>query len=109
MDVKRFKAEALVEFGRDVLVQAGFPEKQAHAAAMELISGEAVVADPTADEAATPLLAFPTGKLGTGEADESAPTDGPPTEEPDQPPAEESVDVEPPPDEPTDEPADDRP
>ena len=33
MAVKRFKAEELIKFGKDVLVRAGFPEKQAHAAA----------------------------------------------------------------------------
>jgi LDH2 family malate/lactate/ureidoglycolate dehydrogenase len=40
MDIKRFKAEALVEFGRDVLGQVGFPEKQAHAAAMILVEAD---------------------------------------------------------------------
>ncbi|MEX1279636.1 MAG: hypothetical protein AB1Z55_02845 [Acidimicrobiia bacterium] len=90
-------------------------ESKAHAAAMELISGEAVVADPTADEAPTPLLAFPTGKLGAEET--AAPTqsdDGPPDETEDVP-ADEAPATEPPPDDPAaeapppDESPDDRP
>ena len=40
MAVKRFRAEALVQFGKDVLVQAGFPEKQAQAAAMILVEAD---------------------------------------------------------------------
>jgi len=40
MTVKRFRAEQLIEFGKDVLVQAGFPEKQAHAAAMILVEAD---------------------------------------------------------------------
>lgn len=40
MVVKRYRAEELIEFGKDVLVRAGFPEKQAHAAAMILVEGD---------------------------------------------------------------------
>jgi LDH2 family malate/lactate/ureidoglycolate dehydrogenase len=40
MAVKRFRAEALIEFGKDVLVQAGFTEKQAHAAATILVEAD---------------------------------------------------------------------
>jgi LDH2 family malate/lactate/ureidoglycolate dehydrogenase len=40
MTVKRFKAEELIEFGKDVLVQAGFPEKQAQAAALILVEAD---------------------------------------------------------------------
>jgi LDH2 family malate/lactate/ureidoglycolate dehydrogenase len=40
MAVKRFRAEELVQFGKDVLVQAGFPEKQAHAASMILVEAD---------------------------------------------------------------------
>ena len=40
MAVKRFRAEELIEFGKDVLVQAGFTEKQAHAAATILVEAD---------------------------------------------------------------------
>lgn len=40
MAVKRFRAEDLIQFGKDVLVRAGFPEKQAHAAAMILVEAD---------------------------------------------------------------------
>ena len=40
MAVKRYRAEELTEFGKDVLVQAGFPEKQAQAAATILVEAD---------------------------------------------------------------------
>jgi len=40
MAVKRFSAEKLIEFGKDVLVRAGFPEKQAQAAALILVEAD---------------------------------------------------------------------
>jgi len=40
MAVKRYSAQALIEFGKDVLVKAGFPEKQAHAASMILVEAD---------------------------------------------------------------------
>jgi LDH2 family malate/lactate/ureidoglycolate dehydrogenase len=40
MVVKRFRAKDLIQFGRDVLLQAGFPEKQAHAASMILVEAD---------------------------------------------------------------------
>ena len=40
MAVQRFKAAELIQFGKNVLVQAGFPEKQAHAAAMILVEAD---------------------------------------------------------------------
>ena len=40
MTVKKYRAEALIEFGKDVLVRAGFPEKQAQAAAMILVEAD---------------------------------------------------------------------
>ena len=40
MAVKRFRAEALIQFGTDVLVQAGFPEKQAQAASIILVEAD---------------------------------------------------------------------
>ena len=40
MAVKRYRAEELIEFGKDVLVKAGFPEKQAHAASMILVEAD---------------------------------------------------------------------
>jgi len=40
MTVKRYSAQALIQFGKDVLVKAGFPEKQAHAASMILVEAD---------------------------------------------------------------------
>ena len=40
MAVKRFRAEELIQFGKDILVQAGFSEKQAHAASMILVEAD---------------------------------------------------------------------
>lgn len=40
MAVKRFRAEELIQFGKDVLVQAGFPERQAQAASMILVEAD---------------------------------------------------------------------
>ena len=40
MALKRYRAKDLIDFGKDVLVQAGFPEKQAHAAAMILVEAD---------------------------------------------------------------------
>jgi LDH2 family malate/lactate/ureidoglycolate dehydrogenase len=40
MVVKRFRAEELIDFGKEVLVKAGFPEKQAQAAAMILVEAD---------------------------------------------------------------------
>lgn len=40
MAVKRYKAEALIQFGKDVLVKAGFPEGQAQAASMILVEAD---------------------------------------------------------------------
>ncbi|UCD79292.1 MAG: Ldh family oxidoreductase [Desulfobacterales bacterium] len=40
MALKRYAAKDLIEFGKDVLVQAGFPEKQAHAASMILVEAD---------------------------------------------------------------------
>jgi LDH2 family malate/lactate/ureidoglycolate dehydrogenase len=40
MAVQRFKAAELIQFGKNVLVQAGFPEKQAQAAAMILVEAD---------------------------------------------------------------------
>jgi LDH2 family malate/lactate/ureidoglycolate dehydrogenase len=40
MAVKRFRAEELIEFGKDVLVQAGFTAKQAHAASTILVEAD---------------------------------------------------------------------
>lgn len=40
MALKRYRAKDLIEFGRDVLVRAGFHEKQAHAAAMILVEAD---------------------------------------------------------------------
>ena len=40
MTVKKYRAEALIEFGKDVLVRAGFPEKQSQAAAMILVEAD---------------------------------------------------------------------
>ena len=40
MAVKRFSAEALIQFGKDVLEQAGFPGKQAYAASMILVEAD---------------------------------------------------------------------
>ena len=73
-----------------------------------LMSGEAIVADPTADEAPTPLVAFPTGKLGA-EASAEPPPDDASTDRADEPPTEPMGAEEPAPDEPAgDEPPDDR-
>jgi len=38
--MKRYRAEELIEFGKDVLVQAGFPERQALAAATILVEAD---------------------------------------------------------------------
>jgi LDH2 family malate/lactate/ureidoglycolate dehydrogenase len=40
MVVKRFRVEVLIDFGKDVLVKAGFPEKQAQAAPMILVEAD---------------------------------------------------------------------
>lgn len=40
MAVKRYRAEDLIQFGKDVLVQAGFPEAQAQAASMVLVEAD---------------------------------------------------------------------
>ena len=40
MAVKRFRAEELIEFGKDVLVKAGYPEKKARAVAMILVEAD---------------------------------------------------------------------
>jgi LDH2 family malate/lactate/ureidoglycolate dehydrogenase len=40
MAVKRFRASELIQFGKNVLVRAGFPEKQAHAASMILVEAD---------------------------------------------------------------------
>jgi len=40
MAVQRFKAAELIQFGKNVLVRAGFPEKQAHAASMILVEAD---------------------------------------------------------------------
>ena len=40
MAVKRFRASELIQFGQNVLVRAGFPEKQAHAASMILVEAD---------------------------------------------------------------------
>ena len=40
MAVKRYRAKELIEFGKDVLVRAGFQEKQAQAAATILVEGD---------------------------------------------------------------------
>jgi LDH2 family malate/lactate/ureidoglycolate dehydrogenase len=40
MSVKRFRAEDLIQFGSDILVRAGFPEKQAQAASMILVEAD---------------------------------------------------------------------
>lgn len=40
MAVKRFRAEELIEFGKDVLVTVGYPEKKAQAVAMILVEAD---------------------------------------------------------------------